>query len=37
MSSLQLRAQAWQFQDELKDRYHEFEREDLEDGLFEMA
>jgi hypothetical protein len=37
MSSLRLRSQTRQFQDELKDRGHKFEGEDLEDALFELA
>jgi hypothetical protein len=32
-----LRAQTWQFRDELRDRGHEFEHEDLEDALFDLA
>lgn len=36
-SPFHLRAQAWQFQDELRDRGHELKREELEDALFELA
>lgn len=34
---LRLHSQAWQFDDELRDRGHEFGREDVEDALFELA
>ena len=36
-SPFRLRAQIWQFRDELRDRGHEFEHEELEDTLFELA
>src|SRR4051794_3967730 len=37
MSSYRLRSQTWQFRDELQDRGFEFEDEEIEDGLFDLA
>jgi hypothetical protein len=36
-SAFRLRAQAWQFREELRDRGHEVDREDLEDALLMLA
>ncbi len=36
-SPVHLRAQVWQFSEELKDRGYDYEHEDLEDTLFELA
>jgi hypothetical protein len=36
-SALRLRSQVWQFREELSDRGHHLDREDLEDALFDLA
>jgi hypothetical protein len=36
-SAFRLRAQVWQFQEELRDRGHEVDRADLEDALLTLA
>ena len=36
-STFRLRAQSWQFRDELKDRGHEFRNEEVEDALLGLA
>jgi hypothetical protein len=36
-SAFRLRSQAWQFRDELKERGHEFESEEVEDALLGLA
>src|SRR5215204_6682101 len=36
-SALSLRSQVWQFRDELKDRGHKLQAEELEDALLDLA